>query len=710
MGTTNIITEGIMFLTYILICGGLIRVKYTKSSCLAAAGILLAVAGIQIVIIASGQDMSFVLTMLPFTAYLPVSLGIYLILENSLFRISVIWTIGCWAVFTLRILKKIMMNIYMFIMTQTSPAVWLWVDMLMVLAVILAASVFVFAVYKFIRKPLIDYMNKSENRLHWFYLPMLMVFMLLLYFDNVPTNNTPLVLILAVYLSMPAIAIKVFTSSAEMAKVRREQQELFQQMEMQKKEYEYISEKNDQNRIYRHDMRHHLAVLKELAKEGNTESILEYIQKLNGELSDNEFVRYCENATVNAVLSAKLGAATKLGCVINTSVIIPKEIPFDEMDICMVLSNVLENAVNACTQIKDESKRYINITAEMVDNSKIIISAVNPSQKIIRFDREGFPIREEKNVSAKDMREHGIGLRSVKAVADKYNGYFQCECNDGEFKFKSVLFSAKKNPNVSEIRRYGILKRVLASTFISITAFVLFVNFMPVMAHALESVPGMKIPVKIARAEYFNARWGDTGITQNRPEFDGDDKSAAADMNLKTEDYINSMQDKFLWYLSRKYSGYVNEDMSYKVIRDDDRMLSVFFTTVINAGSSAEYNRYINLDKQSGKVLELKDLFVENSSYITVISEEIKRQMKVQNDSGKTRYFIPGSIWSDDECFKEISEEQNFYINESNQLVIAFDKYEVAPGSMGTPEFIIDTGILRNILTQPSCIGGEKID
>lgn len=710
MAATNIIIEVVMFLAYILICGGLIRVKYSKSSALAAAGILLVVAGIQIILIASEKDMSFVLTMLPFTAYLPASLGMYLILENKLLRISVIWTIGCWVVFTLRILKKILMNMYMFMRIRTSPAVWPWVDILMALAVILAASVFVFAVYKFIRKPLIDYMNKNENRMYWFYLPMLMVFMLLLYFDNVPTNNTPLVLILAVYLSIPAIAIKVFTSSAEMAKVRREQQELFQQMEMQKKEYEYISEKNDQNRIYRHDMRHHLAVLKEFAKEGNTDSILEYIQTLNGKLSDNEFVRYCENATVNAVLSAKLGAAQKIGCVINTSVIIPKKLPFDEMDICMVLSNVLENAVNACAQIKDESKRYINITAEMVDNYKIIISAVNPSEEIISFDSDGFPVRGDKNVSAKDMQEHGIGLRSVKAVADKYNGYFQCECNDGEFKFKSILFSAEKNPNVSAVRRYGILKRVLVSILISITAFVLFVNFMPVMVHALETVPGMEIPVKIARAGYFNARWGDTGITENRPEFDGDNESAAADMNLKTEDYINSMRDKFIWYLSRKYSGYVNEDISYKVIRDDDRLLSVFFTTVINAGSSAEYNRCINLDRQSGKVLELKDLFVENSSYITVISEEIKRQMKVQNDSGKARYFIPGSIWSDDECFKEISEEQNFYINESNQLVITFDKYEVAPGSMGAPEFIIDTGILQNILTQPSCIGGGKID
>ena len=78
--------------------------------------------------------------------------------------------------------------------------------------------------------------------------------------------------------------------------------------------------------------------------------------------------------------------------------------------------------------------------------------------------------------------------------------------------------------------------------------------------------------------------------------------------------------------------------------------------------------------------------------------------MTQQVASGQADYFIPGGIWSDDECFKSISSEQNFYINSQNQLVIVFDEYEVAPGSMGMPEFIIPTAILQGILQQPSLI------
>ena len=61
-----------------------------------------------------------------------------------------------------------------------------------------------------------------------------------------------------------------------------------------------------------------------------------------------------------------------------------------------------------------------------------------------------------------------------------------------------------------------------------------------------------------------------------------------------------------------------------------------------------------------------------------------------QAEKGEARYFIPGYGWSENECFQKIDGDQNFYINDQDQLVIVFDEYEVAPGSMGMPEFVID--------------------
>jgi len=76
--------------------------------------------------------------------------------------------------------------------------------------------------------------------------------------------------------------------------------------------------------------------------------------------------------------------------------------------------------------------------------------------------------------------------------------------------------------------------------------------------------------------------------------------------------------------------------------------------------------------------------------------------LQVENKQGM--YYIPGGIWADDKCFKSISEEQNFYINDKGKLVIVFDEYEVAPGSMGCVEFVIPTSVIEAILSDHSFI------
>ena len=78
--------------------------------------------------------------------------------------------------------------------------------------------------------------------------------------------------------------------------------------------------------------------------------------------------------------------------------------------------------------------------------------------------------------------------------------------------------------------------------------------------------------------------------------------------------------------------------------------------------------------------------------------------MREQMKDGETQYYVSGGIWQESYCFKEIDRDQDFYINEQNKLVIMFEEYEVAPGNMGTPEFVIDTSILKSILRQSSLL------
>ena len=179
-------------------------------------------------------------------------------------------------------------------------------------------------------------------------------------------------------------------------------------------------------------------------------------------------------------------------------------------------------------------------------------------------------------------------------------------------------------------------------------------------------------------------------------------------MNAQMEGYIEELQEIFFWYVARKYEGYVGLDSTYTILRNDETFLSLRFETTLNAGGSGQFSRCFTLDKQTGQVLSLADLFVEDAAYIPVISEEILRQMTEQVEAGLADYFIPGGIWSEEECFQEIQADQNFYINDQNQLVIVFDEYEVAPGSAGMPEFVIPYEVLDGILQQPSLIGAQE--
>ena len=175
-------------------------------------------------------------------------------------------------------------------------------------------------------------------------------------------------------------------------------------------------------------------------------------------------------------------------------------------------------------------------------------------------------------------------------------------------------------------------------------------------------------------------------------------------MNRQMEEYISQVKEEFFYYFSRKYNGYVASDTGYNILRNDERLLTIQFYTTVNMGGSGEYNRCFTLDKTSGTVLKLADLFVEGSDYVGVISADILRQMREQVAAGEADYFIPGGIWSESECFKEIDGDQNFYIDENNRLVILFEEYEVAPGSAGMPQFTVESEILQSLLRQPSVL------
>lgn len=105
-------------------------------------------------------------------------------------------------------------------------------------------------------------------------------------------------------------------------------------------------------------------------------------------------------------------------------------------------------------------------------------------------------------------------------------------------------------------------------------------------------------------------------------------------------------------------------------------------------GTGAPIKTYHTINVDKCKTLQLKDFFKADSDYINVINNEIKEQIKTQIKEDESKCYFDGDMG-----FKSISDNQKFYI-EDKSIVIAFDKYEIAPGCMRTPEFKIS--IIQN--------------
>jgi hypothetical protein len=134
--------------------------------------------------------------------------------------------------------------------------------------------------------------------------------------------------------------------------------------------------------------------------------------------------------------------------------------------------------------------------------------------------------------------------------------------------------------------------------------------------------------------------------------------------------------------------------MNYEVKNNND-ILSFVVTTYIYSGGANGNIRVdtYNIDLKEQKNIYLSDLFREGSDFKNIVNNEITNQIKVQSEKGE-------QFFKDDMGFKSISDAQNFYIKDDN-LVILFQKYEIAPGVKGIPEFVIPMKNLNYIMKKP---------
>lgn len=231
--------------------------------------------------------------------------------------------------------------------------------------------------------------------------------------------------------------------------------------------------------------------------------------------------------------------------------------------------------------------------------------------------------------------------------------------------------------------------------------FVSGVNASPSFASAMANIPGL---VKVVNLVNFTVEEENFHADVKVPEITNlEDEKLQATLNEK---YLQENQQlyndfmKEMETLKAQNAGNIGIDSNYQVLVDNDELFTIKRTIVETAASAAESVKFDTVDKKNQVLLTLPSLF-KNDDYINVISENIKQQMLDQMKADPNKiYWVKGAdveILNDDD-FKTISSDQQFYINNDGKLMISFDEYEVAPGYMGTVIFEIPTKVINDLL------------
>jgi hypothetical protein len=178
----------------------------------------------------------------------------------------------------------------------------------------------------------------------------------------------------------------------------------------------------------------------------------------------------------------------------------------------------------------------------------------------------------------------------------------------------------------------------------------------------------------------------------------------ADDIGKRTADGINAEIQKITEKLINDFTsnldseGYRSIMIDYKVIDTTEGYFTIKLICFQSAGSGYEENYYFTIDLNTGKKVELADLFKKGSDYIRIISENIKEQMREQMAANNgIKYWLDLKDypeWS----FNEITDKTAFFINENGEIVICFNEGDVAPMSMGIVEFTIPKDLVADII------------
>lgn len=214
---------------------------------------------VQLVILLTAPNAAgLVLTLLPLTAYLPVIIAVHILAKGGFASAVAAWSMGLLAPYILNLFRELIREIWVhqeFASDYMQPVL---------LGALILGTLLIFAALRFCRKPFQTF--EFQDRYVWLIVPVILFFLLISYFESLTFDPFIAFLVFVIVLITFAFLIKFLHVAMSEQNARASEQEVAKQLNIRKQELLRINQKVEQGQIYRHDMRHHLFVLRDLPK------------------------------------------------------------------------------------------------------------------------------------------------------------------------------------------------------------------------------------------------------------------------------------------------------------------------------------------------------------------------------------------------------------------------------------------------------------
>lgn len=206
---------------------------------------------------------------------------------------------------------------------------------------------------------------------------------------------------------------------------------LAQQNKYYDSQFNLMRESVNSTNELRHDLKNHMSAIYNLAVNDEKEQLLMHVSEIIKVSSNQGQYSHSGNIIIDSIVNFRLQEAEQKNIKLELSIIIPEKIDISSFDMTVILGNLVDNAIRAVGSLKEN--RYINIIIKY-DKGRLIIKIDNPY--------EGEILKENNNLltTHHNKQNHGIGLKNVTKVLQKYNGYMKIEHENNIFSVMLLMY------------------------------------------------------------------------------------------------------------------------------------------------------------------------------------------------------------------------------------------------------------------------------